>query len=231
MKFFYPAVEYRRPWKLATLAAGICHEMKNPLQIIKTHAEFLPKRYDDPVFRANCSKALSAETRRINDLLKQLMDFARPKSPKLQPLVPHDVLDSTLAMLNSEFIKRNIRLEKQLVSDGTKVKADSGRLRQVILNLILNALEAIGKDGAVRVRTSLQDGWFILDVSDTGPGIDPKILPKLFEPFSTSKPEGNGLGLSIVHSIVREHGGKISVESKRGQGACFQVKLPLCETN
>ena len=212
---------------VAILAAGLCHELRNPLQAIQTHAEFLPECYDDPGFRKRCSEVMQTEIARINNLLKQLMDFAKPKPPVLKPVEPHRILESTLDFLNSEFAKRQVQLEKRYEANGAQVQVDPDQLRQLILNLVLNALQAIGQKGQVMVSTFQENGWFTLEVTDTGPGIDPAILPRLFEPFNSNKPGGVGLGLSIVHSIVREHRGQISVQSRLGQGVAFAVKFPL----
>lgn len=211
---------------VSTLAAGLCHELRNPLQAIQTHAEFLPERYDDPVFREQCSKITKTEITRINDLLNQLMNFAKPKQPAFRAVEPHKILDSTLDFLNNEFVKHNIQLEKRYKANGVQIQADPDQLRQVILNLTLNALHATGRDGRIIVTTYRDNGWFACEISDSGPGIDPKMLPKLFEPFNSSKPGGIGLGLSIAHSIIREHRGNIFVQSKPGEGATFIVKLP-----
>ena len=212
---------------VATLAAGLSHELKNPLQFIQTYAEFLPERYDDPDFRAKCSEGMQTEIARITDLLNQLMEFAKPKPPTLRSVEPHKILDSTLNLMNNEFTKRGVDLEKRYEADGVQIQADPDQLRQVVLNLILNALQAIGQKGKVTVTTGQQNGWFTFEVADTGPGIDPKVLPRLFEPFNTNKPGGTGLGLSLVHSIIREHRGQISARNQPGQGAIFAIKLPL----
>ena len=212
---------------VATLAAGLCHELRNPLQTIQTHAEFLPEHYDDPAFRKKCTQVMRTEIGRINEFLKQLMEFAKPKPPAFQSVEPHKILDSTLDLLSNEFLKRQVRLDKQYQADGARLHGDPDRLRQVILNLTLNALEAIGQEGEILVKTSQENGWFTLEVTDTGPGINPKILPKLFEPFTTTKPEGTGLGLSIVHSIVQEHQGTIFAQSQPGQGTTFTIKIPI----
>ncbi len=212
---------------VATLAAGLSHELRNPLQVIQTHAEFLPERYDDPEFRRQCSEAMRTEIARVNVFLKQLMDFAHPKLPAFQATEPHKILDSTLDLLSNEFVRRQVQLEKRFEANGAIIQADPDQIRQIILNLTLNALEAIGRDGTILVKTRQEDGYFALELTDSGPGIDPKVLPKLFEPFTTTKPDGNGLGLSIVHSIVREHRGKISVQSQPGQGTTFVLKIPV----
>ena len=222
--------EARKTEKLkavTTLAAGLCHELRNPLQTIRTHAEFLPERYDDPAFRKRCTEVMKTEIGRIDEFLKQLMEFAKPKQPAFRQVEPHRILDSTLDLLSNEFVKRQVRLDKQYRANGAHLRGDPDQLRQVILNLILNALEAIGQRGKILVKTSQENGWFTLEVADTGPGIDPKILPKLFEPFITTKPDGNGLGLSIVHDIVREHRGNISAQSHPGQNTVFTITLPV----
>ena len=211
---------------VSTLAAGLCHELRNPLQTIRTHAEFLPERYDDPEFRKRCTKVMQLEIGRIDEFLKQLMEFAKPKQAAFRQVEPHKILDSTLDLLSNEFMKRRVKLDKDYQANGLRLEADPDQLRQVVLNLIMNALEALGQNGRVTVRTGRENGWFTLKISDTGPGISPEILPRLFEPFITTKPDGNGLGLSIVHSIVREHRGTISVQSQQEQGTIFVVKIP-----
>ena len=212
---------------VATLAAGLCHELRNPMQVIQTHAEYLSDRSNEPRFIEQCSGIMREEIARISGLLKELMDFAKPKSPNFQWIEPRKVVESTLELLNNEFVSRQVDLEKRYGSQDIQIKGDPDQLRQVILNLVLNAVQAIGQGGRVVVATGQENGWFTLEVSDSGPGIDPAILPKLFEPFTSGKPGGTGLGLSIVHSIVREHRGEIAVQTKPGQGTIFTIKLPL----
>ncbi len=212
---------------VATMAAGLCHELRNPLQVIQTHAEYLSDRSGSPQFIEACSRVMRAEIARISGLLKDLMDFAKPKSPNFQWLEPNQVVESTLDLLSNEFVARQVNLEKHHGADGVKIKADSDQLRQVVLNLVLNALQAVEPKGQVKVATGQENGWFTLEIADTGSGIDPTILPKLFEPFHTTKPGGTGLGLSVVHSIVREHRGEIVVQTNPKQGTTFTIKLPL----
>lgn len=212
---------------VATLAAGLSHELRSPLQAILTYAEFLPERFDDPDFREKCCEVMRSETGRINDLLNQLMNFARPKPPSFESTEPHKILDSTLDLLSNEFVIRYVNLEKKYEANGIRIQADQNQLRQVILNLVLNALQAIGKNGQITISTRQENGSFFLEIVDTGPGIDPKILPKLFEPFNTTKPTGTGLGLSVVHNIIKEHHGKISAQSQPGHGTTFTIRFPI----
>lgn len=135
----------------STMAAGLCHELRNPLQAIQTYSEFLPVKYDDPEFRKNCMEAMRTEITRINEMLKQLMDFAKPKTPTLQVIEPHKVLDSTLDLLSNEFIKKQIKFTKYYTANGAWVKADPDQLRQVILNLALNAIQAVAWKGRITV--------------------------------------------------------------------------------
>ncbi len=212
---------------VATLAAGLCHELRNPLQAVQTYAEYLPEHYDDLQFREKCSEVMQTELTKINGLLKQLMDFAKPKPPLLQRVEPHKILDSTLDLLSNEFVSRQIHIEKHYEAIDIKIQADPDQFRQVILNLALNAVQAVEEEGRVVVATRQEDDWFIIEVSDSGPGINPKILSKLFEPFNTTKPTGTGLGLSVAQRIITEHRGSISANSFPGQGATFTVKLPI----
>ncbi|MBI3291442.1 MAG: hypothetical protein HYZ73_01330 [Elusimicrobia bacterium] len=199
---------------VATLAAGVSHELKNPLQLVKTYGELLPENYDDPQFRKRCSEVINTEVGRMTELVRQLMYFARPKQAALQEAEAHSVLEGTLDSLKEQFSEKGAALEKKYGADGARVQVDSDQLRQVFWNLTMNALQAKEKGVRIVIKTWQEDGLFAFEISDNGPGIDPSILPKLFEPFVTTKPNGTGLGLSIVHSIVKEHRGEISVKSK-----------------
>ena len=212
---------------VSTMAAGLCHELRNPLQVIQTHAEFLPEMYDDPKFRSSCSETMKTEIIRINDLLTQLMEFAKPKSPKLKEVHPNDIIESTLNMLTNEFVQRKIKLEKKLSLEIQTIHADPDQLRQIILNLTLNALQAIHKRGTITVTTYMRNNHFMFEIADTGPGIASEVISKLFQPFATTKTDGNGLGLSIVQNIVHQHHGTISLKSRLGLGATFVVQLPI----
>lgn len=196
------------------------------MQVIQTYAEYLPERFNDPDFRRQCCEALQSETGRIGELIKQLMEFSKPKKPALRQIEPHRILDSTLELLNNELVSRQIHLKKEYQANGTQIQVDPDQFRQVILNLILNALQAVSRRGLVTVKTWRENGWFTMEVADTGPGIAPEVLAKLFQPFTTTKEDGTGLGLSIASDIIKEHGGKISAQNHPGRGASFLVRIP-----
>ncbi len=211
---------------VATLAAGMAHEIKNPLSSIKTFAEFLPQRYEDPSFREKFAKVMSQEVDKINHLVQRLLDFARPAQPHLESVRLSTLVKETVDVLHGSFLKQQVRVETRFADQDT-VCADAAQMKQVILNLLLNSLEAIDPPGQITVSTVRNNGHLDVVIADTGHGIPRKDFHHIFDPFYTTKPSGTGLGLSVVHSIVREHGGRVRVESVVGQGTTVRVSLPL----
>ena len=225
---------------IGTLAAGMAHEIKNPLVSLKTFAQLLPDRYDDPDFRATFGPLLNDEVGRIDQLVGQLLDFARPVKPSLAPVSLHAVLDAALQLTAQQIKSRRLTLVRAFDAPDERVCGDERLLRQVFVNLLLNGIEAMQPGGTLTVGTrevlrpanAWREGqeagvWVEAFVSDTGSGIAPADRIRIFDPFFTTKPSGTGLGLSIVHGIVWDHLGCIDVESEPGHGACFRVTLPL----
>jgi len=212
---------------VATFAAGMAHEIKNPLTAIKTFTEFLPEKYDDPSFREKFTRIVGKEVGKIDQLVHHLLDFAKPASPQLHPLQLSELLDETLDLLSNDCLQRRVHVERTYSPTGT-IQADPQQLRQVFLNLFLNSLEAMdGQGGTLTVSTTPQDGHLTVTITDTGPGIPKEHLSHLGEPFFTTKPAGTGLGLSIVHSIIQEHGGRITFKNRATGGACCTLLFPL----
>ncbi len=256
---------------VATLAAGLAHEIKNPLASIKTFTDYLERRYDDPGFREKFHKIVGGEVERINLIVQQLLEFAKPVPPKLAPVEVSKLLDDTLEFLNGELIQRHVEVSRRYEAKPC-VLADPQQLKQVFLNLFLNSLQAMdgapsghnrternpervprlrfaplgaspepvegqalsvsrdeSKDGAGRleIHTEVRGAELAVTIADNGSGIPPKDLPHVFEPFYTTKPTGTGLGLAVVHGIVKEHGGRIAVESHPGQGTRITLTLPI----
>ena len=225
---------------IGTLAAGMAHEIKNPLVSLKTFAQLLPERYDDPEFRATFGPLLNDEVGRIDQLVGQLLDFARPVKPSLAPVSLHAMLDAALQLITQQIKTHRLKLVRSFDAPNERVRGDERLLRQVFVNLLLNGIEAMQPGGTLTVGTRLvprpaaawregqeTDAWVEAFVSDTGGGIAPADRMRIFDPFFTTKPSGTGLGLSVVHGIVWDHLGCIDVESEPGQGACFRVALPL----
>ena len=216
---------------LGKLAAGVAHEINNPLGGILIYSHLLLEDMDrnSPYYK-NLEKIVK-ETTRCKDIVKGLLEFARPKEPETTSTNINELLDKSLSLVESQSLFQNIRVEKQYAPDLPLIVADSSQLQQVFMNIILNAADAMRGEGELKLRTSLDaDGRYIsIDFSDTGPGIKEEDKKKIFDPFFTTKEvgHGTGLGLSISYSIIRKHQGTIEVQSAPGEGATFSVRLPV----
>lgn len=210
---------------IAELAAGLAHEIRNPLTAIKTFAEYLPQKFDDPNFREDFSRIVSSEADKINSLISQLLEFAKPSALNISAIHIHELLDYNLKLLSSEMLKANVALVKHYGAENDIVNADSNKLKHVFLNIIKNSIEAMKSGGTLEVTTSRSGESFKIDITDTGAGIRPKDLGRIFEPFFSAKEKGTGLGLTIARSIIQEHGGAISVKSEMSRGSSFIVTL------
>ena len=242
--------EMRRSDRLAslgTLAAGMAHEIKNPLVTLKTFTQLLPERYQDREFREKFSKLAGEEVDRINNLVEQLLNFARPGKPEFRLMDLGEVLNDTLLLLRNKMSSQSIMVKKNFTDRHLKLVGDRDKLRQVFLNIIINALDSMGMNGTLtidgRVISNHHTGgidvhqgvdWklhrlysrdhVMVKISDTGKGIDSENLRHLFDPFFTTKETGAGLGLAIAHSIIEEHGGITDVESEVGVARCLIVE-------
>ena len=228
---------------LGTLSAGMAHEIKNPLVSIKTFAQLLPERYQDSDFRDTFSNLIGHEIDRIDSLVNQLLRFARPAKPVLKPLHVHDVLEKSLQLVGHRLYQKEIKLTRSWQADVDTIRADADQLEQVFLNFFLNAMDAMNRGGELNVATEIRaashwvaaisgtngesDEILRVTIRDDGEGIRGEDIPHVFDPFFTTKDYGTGLGLSVVHGIVQEHGGQIEVESELSKGTSFHILLPL----
>jgi two-component system NtrC family sensor kinase len=222
-----------RTEKLATvgrLAAGVAHEVGNPLGAIGGYAELARARLaagGDPTALDYLDR-IRAETARIDRIVRGLLDFARPAPLALVPVSLGAAVEAArrLAAVQRRF--QGVRVEVSLPPDLPPVRADEGRLAQLLLNLLLNAGDATGGAGAVRIAARAEGGAVRLEVADDGPGIPEKDLPRVFDPFFTTKPpgEGTGLGLAVCHGIAESFGGEIAAGNAPGGGAVLTVRLP-----
>lgn len=210
---------------VATLAAGMAHEIKNPLAAIKTFAEYMPDKFADPAYREKYSKIMAQEVEKMNALVHRLLEFARPGAPRLQRVEPAALLRETLEFLQGTLVEKQVQVDLALTSHAA-VQGDPGQLKQVFLNLLLNSIDAIDPPGQLLVSTYQENGHVRVTITDTGCGIAKADLPRIFDPFFTRKSGGTGLGLSVVHSIVQEHGGRINVDSVLGIGTTIHISLP-----
>ena len=222
---------------LGRLAASIAHEINNPLAGILTYAKFLIRTLDEvPVSEATRESAIKQlrlvqrETERCTAIVRNLLEFARERPIKVGPVDLRAVIDEALTLLSNEARLRTITIEKDF-SSFRLVHGDAGQLRQAVMNILINASDAMPGGGVLRITTVPDDAKHLLDlqVQDTGCGISPENLQKVLDPFFTTKEKGTGLGLSVVYGIVERHGGSVQIESAVGQGTTVHLRLPLVD--
>lgn len=210
---------------VSTLAAGMAHEIKNPLSAIKTFVEYLPKKYDDPAYRTKFTRILQQEVAKMNHMVERLLDFAKPSRPQKAPVRFSVLAKEVLELVQASIVERQVSVEMDFAYDD-EVSVDPEQMKQVILNLVLNGIEAIDPPGRLALTSARENGHVELRIQDTGRGISKRDLARIFDPFFTTKPAGTGLGLSVVHNIVQEHGGRVLVNSQLGVGTTVRVLLP-----
>ncbi len=212
---------------LGTLSASVAHEIKNPLVAIKTFVQLLPERQQDLAFLNHFTELIGGEVNRIDNIVNQLLSFARVSTPRFQKVRIHEVLDNTLRLMRHDLNRNRIQCAQEFEAPHDLVWADQQKIEQVILNLVLNAQEAMPQGGTLLLKTLAAPREFIFEMHDSGSGLSPEILQKAFDPFFTTKETGTGLGLSIVYGIITEHGGTIELKPRPDRGTCVQIKLPL----
>jgi signal transduction histidine kinase len=217
---------------LGTLTAGIAHEIRNPLVAIKTFTQLLPERIDDEEFRNHFLNIASGEVDRISALVTELLEFARPSEPKFELEDINGILDGMILLVSTETKSKRIDILKDYGSDLSPITIDREQMKQVFLNMLLNAIEATPENGKIYVKTrsyTKPDGepYIQIEFTDTGCGIRPEYLEDIFTPFFTTKEKGSGLGLSISNQIIQDHKGYIDVESQVNRGTSFFINLPL----
>ena len=231
--------ELRRKDRLAALgelSAGVAHEIRNPLGIIKNSAQVLQDKFKDKDTKSReLSKFIIEEVDRLNKVVTNFLDFARPQKPNLTGRKIAPIISRALELMQSEILKRKIKVANKHEDNLPPVLADEELLAQVFLNIISNAIQAMPDGGRLMVSSKSGAGSYkdLVEISftDTGCGIPAQDLDKIFNPFFSNKEGGVGLGLSIVHKIVESHGGKISVHSRAGEGTTFTIHLKgnLCQ--
>jgi len=212
---------------IGELAAGIAHEIRNPLGIITGSAETVRKHKDQKI-REEMTNYILEESQRINGLISTFLDFGRPKEPKLVSCDLREVLEKTLLLLSPQAKTLGVEIKREIPQKLLQVSIDPDQMRQAFTNLGVNALEAMPHGGVLKVMV-LENarGRVVVRFSDSGKGIPKEVQPKVFEPFFTTKEGGTGLGLSIAHRIITQHGGDISVEGEEEKGSNFTITLPL----
>jgi two-component system sensor histidine kinase HydH len=214
---------------LGKMAAGVAHEVRNPLSSIKGLATILGGKFPVGSQEEESARVLVREVERLNRAITELLDFARPLPLRPQPLAVRRLLEDSLALVRTDAQALGIEIRIEVPDGLPLLAADPDRLNQVLLNLYLNAIQAMEAGGTLTVTASLAaDGRrLILAVEDTGSGLEAGDLDRVFDPYFTTKAAGTGLGLTMVQKIVEEHGGQTAVTSEPGRGTRVVVELPL----
>lgn len=209
---------------IGQLAAGLAHEIRNPLASIDGAAEVLQAGADGEV-KSETLRIIRQECARLNRLLTSLLDFARPRRPEWREVDVSEVLDSVVQLV-SHSAGKGIRFESRTSNHLPKLLCDKEQLAQVIMNLAINAAQAMPQGGTVRLTAREQEGGVLIEVCDEGIGVAPEHLDRIFDPFFTTKELGTGLGLSVVHQIVSQHGGTVTAKRNPDRGMTFSVCFP-----
>ncbi|HPI92885.1 MAG TPA: ATP-binding protein [Deltaproteobacteria bacterium] len=214
---------------IGSLAAGVAHEIRNPLSSIKGFATYFKERYREVPEDQRIADIMVGEVERLNRVISQLLEFARPMDLRKKPSSLSEILSRSLEMIEKQAGKKDVVIDRSGLMDGPcTAEVDPDKIGQVLLNLYLNAMDAMEGGGtlSVGIRCDEKTSRLIISVSDTGRGIAEEDLPHIFDPYFTTKQSGTGLGLAIVHKIMEAHGGEIKVESTAGHGTTVSVIMP-----
>ena len=219
---------------LSRLLARLAHEIRNPLSSLDIHVQLLAEDLAQVAPRisertSNRLEIIRGEVHRLETLVEQFLRLARPSELDVQPVRPAEVLQKVCALLRAEAAARGIEITATVAPGLPTLKADPGQLTQALVNLVINAIQAVEHNGQIRVTASCptQSDALVVVVEDSGPGVPPDRRAAIFEPFFTTKAEGSGLGLWIVQQIVTAHGGRVAVGDAPEGGAAFSLTLPL----
>jgi signal transduction histidine kinase len=218
--------------EIARLAGGLAHEIKNPLSTIRLNMELLAEEFTDPENprdrRALAKVAVvQRECQRLQDLLDDFLNYAKVRSLKLEPTNLNDQVSDVLRFFGPKAREGRIEIIDYLAADLPTILLDRETFRGALLNLVINAQQAMPNGGQLVVRTSAQGDWVALDLIDTGSGMDERTRAHAFDAFYSTKPGGSGLGLPTTRKIVEAHGGQIAVQSERGCGTQFTLRFPV----
>lgn len=221
--------------ELGTISAGVAHEIRNPLASIRTFAQLLPEKMDDPEFKNEFSKLVLKDVDRITKVIESMLAFARPAQVTIADHSACDLVEEAIVLTTTRLKSKRIELTKEFHERPT-LRVDRQQILQVLVNLLSNAADALPERGKIRVATGVRtmngdangdQKFAVIEVSDNGAGIPAAVRNRVFDPFFTTKKEGTGLGLSISQKIARDHGGIITVSSVEGKGTSFKVNLPV----
>ncbi|MDR3285743.1 MAG: PAS domain S-box protein [Holosporales bacterium] len=216
---------------LGELAGSIAHELNNPLSIIMGFSQVLSRNKNLDEETVKGIKNIYDAALRSQKIIKNMLEFSRTNASSIQKTDLNNVIESTLLIVEKEFIKAGIEIVKNFIGNSVLIQSNAMQMQQVILNILLNAKDAMTTGGKLTIKTEVSEGNYVLSISDTGVGINPEIVSRIFDPFFTTKEVGKGtsLGLSICYRIVKNLQGEISVESVVGKGTTFYIKFPIAK--
>lgn len=212
---------------LGEIAAGLAHEIQNPLAGIKGALEIVASRVTAGSPEAEFADIGGKELARLEALVREFLTYARPHEPALRPTDVHEIVERVGALLRPEAERKGIAIAFERPATLPALLLDPEQITQVMFNVMLNAIQATGSGGHVRIRESLEPGWGVVDVIDEGQGIPPEHISRIFDPFFTTKPRGTGLGLAISQRIVTAHRGTIDALPGSPSGSVFRIRLRL----
>ena len=227
-------IESERLNALRLLAAGVAHEIGNPLNSLHIHLQLMQRSVQKlrDGQKAELEQSIDvarSEVNRLDSIVTQFLKAVRPSRPQLRPENVNTIVEEAVRFFTPELQDRGMVVEQELRSDLPLLQLDRDQMKQAFYNVIKNSVEAMNPHGTLRIRTDLADTHVIIRFIDTGGGMSAENLSRVFEPYFTTKPSGSGLGLLIVRRIVREHGGELSVESSEGQGLTVTIRLPFID--
>jgi len=212
---------------LGEMAATVAHEIRNPLTAVRGFAQRISRKAGADERLCEYCRLIVEEVDRLNRVIKDVLDFARPLSPALEPGDLNALISDIVHLLQEELVQNEITTVPLLDLSLPPIPLDATQIKQVLVNLIQNARQAMGREGTLTLATERVGDWAVLSVSDTGGGIPPGILDRMWEPFFTTRTHGSGLGLALVRRVVEDHGGRVEVETRVGEGTTFRIFLPI----
>lgn len=212
---------------IGEMTAGVSHEIRNPLGIIKSSAQLLKTKMAKLDGNSTIPDIIVEESERMDHIITDFLDFARPKNPDLHPCRIEDVIEKNIVYLSPQFQEKNIEIVKDIQTTLPEIHADSAMLYQAFLNLLINAGQSLTNGGRIMIKASSKKGVIVLNFIDNGEGIPDDVIEKIWTPFFTTKDTGTGLGLGIVKNMIESHNGTIAISNHPANGANVEVTLPV----
>ena len=215
-----------RLYAAGQLSASLAHEIRNPLASILGAAGILKRGNSSAENVSDCLEIIETETHRLNKLLGNFLEFARPKAPRIHAADIRPVIDSVVALSTHAAGKKRIEIRQTIDPGLPEVSCDPEQIRQALLNLLINAVQATGDAGAIEASAESINGRVLISISDDGCGLSKEAEARIFDPFFTTKEQGTGLGLAIASKIIEQHGGTLTAKNNAGRGTTFRFDLP-----